>query len=92
MARLPINSCDFSLESYNYDNVAGDSNLDHFSIDHDKQLIIPFIKQAIETRKKWSNSTLNIVASPWSTSVLSLRSTCPEPETEGWGSCSLENT
>ena len=66
MARLPIGSCDFSLGVYNYDNVSKDSNLDHFSIDHDKQLIIPFIKQAIETRKKWSNSTLNIVASPWS--------------------------
>ena len=66
MARLPIGSCDFSLATYNYDNVSGDTNLTHFSIDHDKENIIPFIQRAISTRLKWTNDTLNIVASPWS--------------------------
>ena len=66
MARLPIGSCDFSLENYNYDNVSGDSSLDHFSIDHDKERIIPMIKRAMSVRQKWSNDTLNIIASPWS--------------------------
>ena len=66
MARLPIGSCDFSLSNYNYDDVSGDAELTHFSIDHDKDLIIPFIHQAIQTRKMWSNDSLNIVASPWS--------------------------
>ena len=75
MARLPIGSCDFSLENYNYDSVDGDVNLTHFSIDHDKQNIIPFIKKANSTRQKWTNETLNIVAS------LSLESTKVDEET-----------
>ena len=66
MARLPIGSCDFSLSNYNYDNVSGDAELTHFTIDHDKELIIPFILQAIKTRKMWTSDSLNIVASPWS--------------------------
>ena len=41
MARLPIGSCDFSLENYNYASTSGDANLTHFSIDHDKSHIIP---------------------------------------------------
>ncbi len=92
MARLPMGSCDFSLETYNYDAVAGDSNLDHFSIDHDKQLIIPFIKQAIETRKKWSNSTLNIVASPWSPpNWMKQRDTLPPYCPHGCSDCNLKD-
>ena len=66
MARLPIGSCDFSLSNYNYDNVSGDAGLTHFTIDHDKELIIPFILQAMKTRKMWTDDSLNIVASPWS--------------------------
>ena len=66
MARLPIGSCDFSLETYNYDSVKDDANLSNFSIEHDKAYIIPFIKMAIQTRKAWSNDSMNIVASPWS--------------------------
>lgn len=66
MARLPLGSCDFSLENYNYANVSGDTNLTHFSIDHDKDHIIPFIQRANATILKRSGDTLNIVASPWS--------------------------
>ena len=66
MARLPIGSCDFSLATYNYDNVSGDTNLTHFSIDHDKTNIIPLIKSALATRQKWTNVPLNILGSPWS--------------------------
>ena len=66
MGRLPIGSCDFSLKTYNYDNTSGDVNLTKFSIDHDKDYIIPFINQANQTLGKWSNDTLHIVASPWS--------------------------
>ena len=66
MARLPIGSCDFSLGNYNYDNVDGDTNLEHFTIDHDKEKIIPFIKRAMMTRQYWTNDSLNIVGSPWS--------------------------
>ena len=66
MARLPIGSCDFSLENYNYASTSGDANLTHFSIDHDRTHIIPFIRQANATINKWSGDALNIVASPWS--------------------------
>lgn len=66
MARLPIGSCDFSLNNYNYDNVSGDVTLTHFSIDHDKERIIPLIKRALSVRQKWTNDTLNILGSPWS--------------------------
>ena len=66
MARLPVGSCDFSLENYNYANTSGDKNLTDFSIDHDKYRIIPFIKQANATILKQSGDPLHIVASPWS--------------------------
>lgn len=66
MARLPIGSCDFSLGNYNYDGVKDDVSLEHFSIDHDKELVIPFIKGALEVRRRWTSERLNIVASPWS--------------------------
>ena len=65
-ARLTIGSCDFSLKNYNYDDFIGDTNLTHFSIEHDKQLMIPFIQRALATRKNWTSEPLNIVASPWS--------------------------
>lgn len=65
MARLPIGACDFSLNHYTYDNTSGDVNLTDFSIKHDTATIIPFIHKALETRRKWNNDTLNIVASPW---------------------------
>ena len=66
MARLPIGACDFSLKHYTYDDTKDDVNLTHFSIDHDKDQIIPFIKQAIQTRQSWTKETFDIVASPWS--------------------------
>jgi glucosylceramidase len=46
LARTNIHSCDFSSGSYTYVK-EGDKELKTFSIDHDKQFRIPFIKQAI---------------------------------------------
>lgn len=61
LARTNIHSCDFSSGSYTYVN-EGDKELKSFSIEHDKQYRIPFIKQVLAaTRGK-----LNIFASPWS--------------------------
>ena len=62
MGRLTIGSCDFSLEYYNYDDTKGDTNLTHFNISHDEAKIIPFIQRAIEA----ANTSLHLVASPWS--------------------------
>jgi glucosylceramidase len=61
LARTNINSCDFSSDSYNYIK-EGDSSLQTFSIAHDEQYRIPFIKQAIAM----AGGRLRLFASPWS--------------------------
>lgn len=61
LARTNIHSCDFSSNSYTYVK-DGDSALGSFSIDHDKQYRIPFIKQAIAK----TGNKLTLFVSPWS--------------------------
>ena len=62
LTRTHINSCDFSLKQYAYAMVDGDKNLEHFSIDEDKNNnLIPMILQA----KAISKEGFNIIASPW---------------------------
>jgi glucosylceramidase len=61
LARTNIHSCDFSSGSYTY-VTDGDADLKSFSIDHDKQFRIPFIKQAIAA----AGGKLTLYASPWS--------------------------
>jgi glucosylceramidase len=60
-ARTNIHSCDFSSESYTY-VAEGDKELRSFSVAHDRQFRIPFIKQAMAT----ADGKLTIFASPWS--------------------------
>ena len=62
LCRTHINSCDFSSESYAYCEVEGDTDLKHFSIDHDKKFRIPFTKAAISK----AGNGLKFFASPWS--------------------------
>jgi glucosylceramidase len=61
LARTHINSCDFSLSQYSYAPVAGDKELAHFSIDEDRNDIIPMIKEA----QAISKEGFRIIASPW---------------------------
>jgi glucosylceramidase len=61
LGRTNINSCDFSSDSYTY-VTEGDKELKSFSINHDKQFRIPFIKQAIAA----AGGKLTLFASPWS--------------------------
>src|SRR6266478_3016940 len=61
LARTNIHSCDFSSGSYTYVN-EGDKELKSFSVSHDKQFRIPFIKEALAT----AGGRLNIFGSPWS--------------------------
>jgi len=61
LARTNINSCDFSSGSYTY-VTEGDKELKSFSIEHDLQFRIPFIKQAIAA----AGGKLTLFASPWS--------------------------
>ena len=61
MARTHMNSCDFSLDHYSYSPVAGDKYLKHFSIDEDREDLIPMIKDALEI----SEEGFKLFASPW---------------------------
>lgn len=61
LTRTHINSCDFSLSNYAYANVPGDKSLEHFSIDEDRNDLIPMIKDA----KQFSKDGFKIIASPW---------------------------
>ncbi|MEO9021875.1 MAG: glycoside hydrolase family 30 protein [Ginsengibacter sp.] len=61
LARTHIGSCDFSSGSYTYIQ-EGDSALKTFSIDHDQQFKIPFIKDAMAA----AGGKLTLFATPWS--------------------------
>ena len=61
LTRTHINSCDFSLSTYSYDDVPGDTSLEHFTIEPDKNDLIPFIKDAMHIE----NASFKIIASPW---------------------------
>jgi len=62
LCRTHINSCDFSLANYAYTEVDGDVDLKYFSIEHDRQSLIPMIREAIDL----SGGKLKLFASPWS--------------------------
>ena len=64
LTRTHMNSCDFSLNNYSYTPVAGDKNLDHFSINEDKDDIIPMIKDAMAI----SEDGFKLFSSPWTAS------------------------
>lgn len=57
LGRLPIGSCDFSLDSYSY---AYNNDLSDFSIDKDKKYIIPMLKDIYNYKK------ISLISSPWS--------------------------
>ena len=61
LTRTHINSCDFSLGHYTYAPVVNDYDLEHFTIEEDKNDIIPFIKAA----KEASPDGFKIISSPW---------------------------
>ena len=61
VARLCIASSDYSPEIYSYDDVEGDVELRHFSIERDERYVLPMIKEILEI-----NPDLYIFASPWS--------------------------
>lgn len=61
LTRTHINSCDFSLGNYSYAAVAGDRELKSFTIEEDRDDIIPMIKDAMAI----SADGFKIIASPW---------------------------
>ena len=62
LCRTHINSCDFALGNYAYAEVADDTALRHFSIDRDRQALIPLIRAAQQA----AGRPLKLLASPWS--------------------------
>jgi glucosylceramidase len=61
--RLPIHSCDFSVDTYTFDDVEGDYDLENFdtTVAYDANLSIPMITAALER-----NPHLKLFGSPWS--------------------------
>jgi glucosylceramidase len=62
LARLSLNSCDFSLGNYDY--LQGeDKTLKSFSLAHEEDYLFPALKEA---RSYTSDQKLTLLASPWS--------------------------
>ena len=61
LTRTHIASCDFSLSNYTYAKVENDLLLEKFTIEDDKDDLIPMILEA----KAISKEGFNIIASPW---------------------------
>lgn len=61
LTRTHMNSCDFSLSNYSYTPVEGDKELKHFTIEEDRDDLIPMIKDAMSVSK----DGFKIFASPW---------------------------
>jgi glucosylceramidase len=61
LTRTHIASCDFSLNNYTYAQTDGDVEIKNFSIDEDRDDLIPMIKDAMA----FSKDGFKIVASPW---------------------------
>ena len=61
VGRISMGASDYSPELYTYDDVPGDTELKHFSIEREKAYVLPVLK---EIRNKWQD--LFLLASPWS--------------------------
>lgn len=61
LGRASIGSSDYSRNVFNYDDVDGDTELKHFSIEHDEAYILPILREIRST-----NPALFLLASPWS--------------------------
>ena len=61
LTRTHMNSSDFSLGNYSYAPVPGDRELENFSIEEDRDDLIPMIKDAMAV----SQDGFRIISSPW---------------------------
>lgn len=61
VCRVPIGASDYAFNWYSMDETPGDYELKHFSLERDKQALIPYIREA----EKYA-SQMKIFASPWS--------------------------
>lgn len=61
LCRTPIGASDFAMDAYSLNDVKGDFEMKHFSIERDKERLIPFIKEAIKV-----NPDIKVWSCPWS--------------------------
>lgn len=64
VVRQPMGACDYSRDFYTYDDMpagSDDPSLSHFSIEHDKEDILPLLREARDL-----NPQLFVIGSPWS--------------------------
>ena len=59
--RMPVGANDFGLSWYSYDETSGDNSMTNFSIAHDSNNVIPWIRAAQKYQKN-----MRFWASPWS--------------------------
>ena len=62
LCRVHMNSCDFALGNYAHVERPDDLALDSFSIERDRQALLPFIRAALST----AGAPLRLLVSPWS--------------------------
>ncbi len=62
LCRVHMGSCDFALGNYAHAEVSGDTALAHFSIERDRQALIPMIRDA----QRVAGRPIRLLASPWS--------------------------
>jgi glucosylceramidase len=61
LCRTPIGASDYGITLYSLDETAGDYAMEHFSIDRDRERLIPYIKAALAIRPD-----MMLWAVPWS--------------------------
>jgi len=59
--RLPIGSSDFGAQWYSHNEHDGDYAMKHFSIDRDRSILLPYVKEAVRRCPD-----MRLFASPWS--------------------------
>lgn len=67
VGRTHINSCDFSPNSWSFDDVPNDFDLKHFdhNVSHDHEAMLPLIK-LVQQKVKEQGQEFKLFASPWS--------------------------
>jgi glucosylceramidase len=61
IGRVCVGSSDYSTKAYSYDDGEADPELTRFSIDHDREYILPMLRQARQV-----NPDLFLFSTPWS--------------------------
>ncbi len=62
LGRVHMNSCDFALGNYAHVEQADDFTLDTFTIERDKQALLPFLQAALRVAAR----PIQLLVSPWS--------------------------